>query len=234
MKTQTLITDPSTANAIYLRVSTTKQGESGLGLEGQRRAIQSAGIVGTEFLEVESASVRRSRPSRRKTRPVLEQAIAHCRATGGTLVVAKLDRLARNVEFVFALKNSGIPIRALDLPEFNTLTVGIFASFAQFESERISERTRIAHAVKRSRSGEWVVGQFTPAISRLGSDAKRRIAMEDENNRRAMAYAKTLRTQGLSLSRISSELNVNGFKTAKNCLFSPTQVSRLLVMAERV
>jgi DNA invertase Pin-like site-specific DNA recombinase len=130
-------------------------------------------------------------------------------------VVAKLDRLARNVEFVFALKNSGIPIRALDLPEFNTLTVGIFASFAQFESE-------------------WVVGQFTPAISRLGSDAKRRIAMEDENNRRAMAYAKTLRTQGLSLSRISSELNVNGFKTAKNCLFSPTQVSRLLVMAERV
>ena len=234
MKTQTLFTDPSTANAIYLRVSTTKQGESGLGLEGQRRAIQSAGIVGTEFLEVESASVRRSRPSRRKTRPVLEQAIAHCRTTGGTLVVAKLDRLARNVEFVFALKNSGIPIRALDLPEFNTLTVGIFASFAQFESERISERTRIAHAVKRSRSGEWVVGQFTPAISRLGSDAKRRIAMEDENNRRAMAYAKTLRTQGLSLSRISSELNVNGFKTPKNCLFSPTQVSRLLVMAERV
>ena len=139
MKTQTLFTDPSTANAIYLRVSTTKQGESGLGLEGQRRAIQSAGIVGTEFLEVESASVRRSRPSRRKTRPVLEQAIAHCRTTGGTLVVAKLDRLARNVEFVFALKNSGIPIRALDLPEFNTLTVGIFASFAQFESERISD-----------------------------------------------------------------------------------------------
>lgn len=228
----TLFTEPNTANAIYLRVSTTKQGQSGLGLEGQRTAIQNAGIIGTEFVEVESASARRSRPTRRKTRPELEKAIAHCRTTGGTLVVAKLDRLARSVEFVFALKNSGIAIRALDLPEFNTLTVGIFASFAEFESERIRERTTIAHAVKRAKGEEFVQGRFNAESSRIGARAKRQYAIECENNRRARAYAKSLRGLGWSLSRISTDLNVNGFKTAKDCRFSPTQVSRLLAISD--
>ena len=107
----------------YYRVSTQKQGNSGLGIEAQRATVtdyaQRAGaLVVAEFIEVESG--------KRNNRPQLAEAIAEAKRTGATLVIAKLDRLARNAGFVFALRDAGVKFIACDIPEANTLTVGIF------------------------------------------------------------------------------------------------------------
>lgn len=220
------MTKPTTTpqNAIYLRVSTRQQGESGLGLEGQRFAIRHAGIEGVEFLEVESG--------KKRARVELAKAMAHCRATGGTLVVAKLDRLARDVQFCFELKNSGIAIRALDVPEFNTLTVGIFATVAQHEAERISERTKAALAARRARTGV-VHGarNLTNEHRARGVQARKDAAHNNANNRRAASYASTLRGMGWSFGKIADHLNDAGFESSTGKRFAATTVRRVLLFA---
>jgi len=220
------MTNPTTTpqNAIYLRVSTRQQGESGLGLEGQRFAIRHAGIEGVEFLEVESG--------KKRTRVELAKAMAHCRATGGTLVVAKLDRLARDVQFCFELKNSGIAIRALDVPEFNTLTVGIFATVAQHEAERISERTKAALAARLARTGV-VHGarNLTNEHRARGAQARKDAAHNNANNRRAASYASTLRGMGWSFGKIADHLNDAGFESSTGKRFAATTVRRVLLFA---
>ncbi len=133
----------------YLRVSTARQGRSGLGLEAQREAVRAyvegrAGtIISPEFLETESG--------KRNDRPQLQAALARCRATGATLVVAKLDRLSRNAAFLLTLRDSGVPFVAADMPEANTLTIGILAVVAQAEREAISARTKAALAAAKAR-----------------------------------------------------------------------------------
>jgi DNA invertase Pin-like site-specific DNA recombinase len=211
-------------NAIYLRVSTKQQGESGLGIEGQRFAIKHAGLSGTEFVEIESGKSTK--------RPQLAAAMAHCRASGGSLIVAKLDRLARNVQFCFELKNSGVAIRALDVPEFNTLTVGIFATVAQHEAERISERTRAALAARCARTGV-VHGarNLNPERRAMGTAARIEAARENANNRRAASYASTLRLMGWSYGKIADHLNSSGFESSTGKSFAPTTVRRVLLMA---
>ena len=211
--------------AIYLRVSTKKQGESGLGLEAQRRLVHQSGLTGVEFIEWESGKMRE--------RPTLAEAIAYCRQHSAQLVVAKLDRLARDVAFTFELKNSGLDIRALDVPEFNTLTVGIIASFAQHERERIVERVKAAFQSKKARGdAEWRVGSMTEEKRQLAMAAKRIKATKNENNRRASALIVSMRKSGSSLRAIASELNKNGFATRKNRAFTAAQVQRLLARAE--
>lgn len=211
-------------NAIYLRVSTRQQAESGLGIEGQRFAIAHAGLSGTEFVEYESG--------KSTQRPQLAAAMAHCRTTGGTLIVAKLDRLARNVQFCFELKNSGVAIRALDVPEFNTLTVGIFATVAQHEAERISERTKAALAARRARTGvAHGARNLTPERRAMGTAARVDAARNNVNNRRAASYAETLRLMGWSFGKIADHLNSAGFESSTGKSFAPTTVRRLLMIA---
>jgi DNA invertase Pin-like site-specific DNA recombinase len=210
-------------NAIYLRVSTRQQGESGLGLDGQRFAIAHAGLVGKEFVEIESG--------KKRARPMLAAAMAHCRETGGTLVVAKLDRLARDVQFCFELKNSGIAIRALDVPEFNTLTVGIFATVAQHEAERISERTKAALAARRARTGiAHGARNLNAERMAMGWAARRDAARDNVNNRRAASYAATLRGMGWSFGKIADHLNDAGFESSTGKRFAATTVRRVLML----
>src|SRR5271169_117354 len=129
----------------YYRVSTNKQGESRLGLDSQGvcvdEYVKDKGIIISKYLEIESG--------KKNNRPELLKAIEECKLTGATLIVNKLDRLSRNVSFLFALKDNNIDFLCCDQPELNTLTLGIFATVAQYEREIISERTKKALAEKK-------------------------------------------------------------------------------------
>ena len=133
---------------VYIRVSTRKQGDSGLGLEAQRKICNEyikaeGGTMVAEFKDVESGTHR--------DRKGLADAIAYCKRNACTLVIAKLDRLARDVEFCFKVVNMGIDIHFCDMPILNSLLLGVFASVAQYERELTSERTKKALAAKKMR-----------------------------------------------------------------------------------
>lgn len=148
---------------IYIRVSTKRQGASGLGLEAQKKMCmdlieREGGECAAEFKDVESGTHR--------DRPGLWNAIDYCRLHNCTLVIAKLDRLARDVEFTFKVINSGIQIRFTDMPIMNTMILGVFASVAQYEREMCSGRTKAAlgeikddiakNGGHMSKSGRWI------------------------------------------------------------------------------
>lgn len=132
---------------IYLRVSTTKQGTSGLGIEAQRKMCldfieRNCGEKAEEFIDVESGTHR--------DRKGLWQAIDFCKRNNTPLVIAKLDRLARDVEFTFRVINSGIEIHFTDMPVVNTMILGVFAAVAQYERELCSSRTKAALEQKKA------------------------------------------------------------------------------------
>lgn len=132
----------------YLRVSTARQGHSGLGLDAQREAVrrfatQAHGSVVSEWVEIESGKVR--------DRPQLSAALAECRQRKAVLLIAKLDRLARNVAFVSSLMEAGVEFLAVDAPYANKLMLHILAAFAEHERELISQRTRAALAAAKAR-----------------------------------------------------------------------------------
>jgi DNA invertase Pin-like site-specific DNA recombinase len=208
----------------YRRVSTKQQGASGLGLEAQERMIcdyiASVGghTIGT-FTEVESG--------KRADRPELRKALALARKSRATLLVAKLDRLARNVAFVSALMESGVDFRAADFPEANRLMVHILAAVAEYEARLISERTKAGLASRRARG----LALGTPANLRPGASPAPAL-----NGAKAMAEAERLRPIIEDLRRqdiasvrgICTELNNRGYVTARGMQWHPTAVARLL------
>ncbi len=154
----------------YYRVSTKRQGQSGLGLEGQEAAVEAfmsgrRGQLIASFKEVESG--------KRVRRPQLDDALRLCSREGAILVVAKLDRLARNVRFISTLMESDVKFKALDLPEANEMTIHILAAVAEAEARGISERTKAAaKAIKKRLKKEGkIVSQSGREYDRLGPDA---------------------------------------------------------------
>ena len=214
----------------YERVSTARQGLSGLGLEAQRKVIEDfAASRGAEvlarFTEVESG--------RKADRPELARALHLAKVTGATLVIAKLDRLSRNAAFLLALRDSGVRFLAVDMPEANDLTVGIMALVAQAEREAISRRTKEALAVAKARGVKLGNPNGAAALRRAGEAG---VALRAVVSANAEAFAQDLapvlddvRTKGhVSLRAIAAELTVRGIRTRRGGAWNVGNVSALL------
>lgn len=207
----------------YLRVSTQRQGQSGLGLEAQRAIIGQHCTAAAEFVEVESG--------KRSDRPALAAALLECRRQKATLIVAKLDRLARNLQFLTQLLASDVEIYFCDFPQANKLVLHVIGAISQYEAELISQRTRAALEAKRKHGAQLgkpqnLLAKHKEAIAHSVETNKRKAA-ENANNKRARAFLQTLST-GLSLRQMCAKLNENGFVTSQGKQFAPVQVSRLL------
>jgi DNA invertase Pin-like site-specific DNA recombinase len=212
----------------YIRVSTQRQGASGLGLEAQRSAVrkfcQENGCeLLAEYQEVESG--------RKSARPILSKALAHAKAKKATLLMAKLDRLARNVAFIANLMEAGIEFRACDMPEANSFILHVMAAVAEQEARAISERT--CAALKAARRRGVRLGATNPACRNLTREARLRGAGRTAE-RASLYYADVLpmvhklRKQGLSLRAIAQQLNTDGHVVRSGRHWSPVQVRRVL------
>lgn len=216
----------------YVRVSTKGQGASGLGLEAQQAAIdsyasQNGAIVARAYVEVESG--------RKSHRPQLAAALAHAKRSRATLVIAKLDRLARNVAFVSALMEAGCEFIACDNPTANKLTIHILAAVAEAEAEAISARTKAALAAYKARGGH--LGASRPECRNLTQAARvrgARAAGTAITAKAKAAYADLattvcgLRDQGLSQAAIAERLNAEGHTTRRGRPWNQVQVMRVL------
>ncbi len=212
----------------YLRVSTIKQGRSGLGLEAQRAAVETFLDGGRwkiieEFVETESG--------KRDDRPALQRALTSCRIHDATLLIAKSDRLSRDAAFLLNLQKAGVRFVACDMPEADNFTVGIFALLAQKERELISSRTREALAAAKRR-GVKLGGDRgnLPSVARQGTAASAQIRSRKAHKRAddLMQIIAPLMGAGRSMSAIAAALNERGIPTARGCGWQPTQVSRVI------
>ena len=202
----------------YCRVSTNRQGQSGLGLEAQQEAVRRyvegvGGVLVAEHIEVESGKC--------STRPILAEAIAACRRKRGVLVIAKLDRLSRSVAFTSALMESDVEFVACDMPAANRLMLHLMSAFAEHEAQMISERTIAALAAAKARG--VVLGRHGRQLA-------------DDNRAAADGFAESLRGAvepmlrrgNVRLLDVANRLNEAGYLTREGASWGPTAVHRIL------
>ena len=223
----------------YCRVSTKRQGVSGLGLEGQRAAVeafarQTGGRIAALYVEVESGKI--------AERPQLAKALGHARRNKATLCVAKLDRLSRNVEFLAKVMNSSVEFVACDNPAANRLTLHILAAVAEAEAKSISDRTKAALAAAKvrgvklgsARSGHWK-GREAARLAGARAGAKAGALARTKNATEAYAdllpAVTEMRAEGLTLQAIAERLNTDGHTTRRGRPWNPVQVARVLERA---
>ncbi len=211
----------------YLRVSTQRQGTSGLGLQAQQEIIQKY-LNGcspvAEFIEVESG--------RKTNRPKLHEALELCKKKKATLIVAKMDRLSRNVAFTSQLLDSGIEIVFCDFPKANRLVLTIIAAISEYEAGLIRKRTKEALQIKKDQGfklgkPENLTNNLEKAITN-SKKANAEKANNNPNNRRAVALIKNLINNTSNLSEMARQLNSEGFLTSRGGNFSAKQVSILI------
>jgi len=214
----------------YLRVSSKRQGESGLGLAAQRKAIQEfihggGWMLASEFVEVESGKDSDNRPE-------LQAALALSKAMGAKLVIAKLDRLSRNAAFLLQLRDSGVDFVCADMPSANAITVGVMALVAQEEREQISKRTIAALAAAKDRGVK--LGGMRPGGApslRLGN-ARAIAAIKGKADQKAgelVAFVHEFQASGLSsLAGIAGALNEKGILSPRGGRWHASSVKRLL------
>ncbi|MDM9631606.1 recombinase family protein [Robiginitalea aurantiaca] len=222
---------------VYYRVSTKDQN---LGLDAQRSMVEKSLKAEDEVLR---SFTEKETGTNKKFRPILQEALNLCKETGAILLIAKLDRLARNVSVISTLMESGIQFQAVDMPAATNLTIHIFAAIAEHEADIISQRTKsalkeIKSNIKEnghhiSKSGNKVTSLGSP--SNLTDEARRKAVEAIKNkkrlnprNRQAKALIRSLHKEGKKLSEIARELNDNGFTASRGGKFRAEQVKRLI------
>jgi len=213
----------------YYRVSTQAQGRSGLGLDAQRKAVAGyidsvGGELVAEYQEVESGG--------KAERPKLQAALRYCRAKRAMLVIAKLDRLARNVHFISQLMESGVEFIAADMPTANKLTIHIIAAMAEYEKDIISQRTKASLSAARIR-GVRLGNPNVGSMSEKGVAANKRQA--DEFALKTMTAINALRASGIkTYSRLATALEASGIRTQRGGQWSATGVSNVIHRADKL
>lgn len=210
----------------YYRVSTRQQGDSGLGLSAQKSTVekhinQQNGVLVNEYTEVETGT-------NKKQRVAIYQAITQAKKENAVLVIAKIDRLARNVSFVSSLMDAGVEFVACDMPTANNFTIHIFAALAEQEAKLISQRTK--SALKELKDKGVKLG--TPknlsieAISK-GREVRTTNARNNDKNKQATAMIVVYKEKGMTFQQIANQLNQLNFTTSKGSTFQPMTVKRL-------
>jgi len=213
----------------YYRVSTRRQGISGLGLDAQREAVRrwvGDGELIAEFEEVESG--------KRDDRPALEAALKECRLRGAVLVIAKLDRLARSVSFLSKLLDAGTDFRAVDMPDANRFMINVMAAMAEHERDLISQRTKAALNAAKDRGvrlggrrGDHRIEDHGAAGRQRSMERRSRAAADRASEVGAVVDA--IKTAGItSLHGIARELNARSIRAPRGGEWSAGQVSRLV------
>lgn len=217
----------------YFRQSTIKQQISGLGVEAQREIVHKhvkQGTIIKEFIETESG--------KKSDRPKLKEALTICRKTGATLIVAKLDRLSRNVAFTSKLLESDVDIVFCDFPQANRLILHIISSIAEYEANLISQRTKQSLQAKKARGiklgkSDNLMNNHKQAIANSNRTNKDK-AKANPNNMRAVALLRSMVNEGKTPSEMVELLNEQGFTTSRGCKFQIVQVQRLIKRYELV
>jgi DNA invertase Pin-like site-specific DNA recombinase len=237
---KTLINQTNQNYVAYYRVSTQKQGKSGLGLEAQKNIVSnfvSTGTIANEFVEIESG--------KKKNRVELQKAITYAKENDCTLVVAKLDRLSRNAAFLFQVMESGIKVKFADMPEANEMQIGIMAVLAQYEAKMISDRTKQALAAKKAMNNvaslSITASRIEPkdkitnnnmkdSISKLGREKQKAEAMQ--YHKKAANQAVSWKKEGKSLQQIADKLHELDYKTQTGKPYTKMQVKRIIERIE--
>jgi DNA invertase Pin-like site-specific DNA recombinase len=207
----------------YFRVSTTRQGRSGLGLEAQQQAVNvflhgHGELIIESFTEIESG--------RRSDRPQLAAALEACRKHKAVLLIAKLDRLARNVHFISGLMESGVEFVAADMPEANRLTIHILAAVAEHEREMISQRTKAALQAAKARGA--TLGSPAP---KKGAAIRSQVLQDkaDQFAAHTLPIIRGLQAEGItSYKALARALNARGIRSANNRQWYGTTVRNTL------
>lgn len=212
----------------YVRVSTDRQGRSGLGLEAQRKAVADhvahKGEIAAEYVEIESG--------KNNARPVLAEALAEAKRIGAVLLIAKLDRLARNVAFIANLLESGVEIAAADMPEANRFLLHVMAAVAEHEALAISDRTKAALAAAKVRGvklGWSMPGRIEEQHLAAKRGARSNARKADQRAANVLPVIRQIAAQGASLRQIATELNMRGIKTARGGLWHAATVRNALM-----
>ena len=201
----------------YYRVSTNRQGRSGLGLDAQRKAVTdylngAAWEMVGDFTEVESGK-------RDRNRPELESALDACRRSKSTLIIAKLDRLARNVHFISGLIESGVTFVAADMPHADKTMMQMMAVFAEMERDMISRRTKDALTAAKARGVKLgITGKVRARENQIAADDHALAISEDVRRLR----------RGRSVRALTDAMNAEAIKTARGGFWHPSTVHRLL------
>ena len=216
-----------TKYVVYRRVSTQRQGDSGLGLEAQTDAVNrfiqsSGGEIVAEMTEIESGKC--------NDRPILLEAIRQCQENGHTLLVAKLDRLTRNLHFVTTLQQTKVNFVAADNPHATPFLIHILVAVAEHERNLISQRTTAALAAAKRRGVKLGNPHYRTAIPKA-LEARQKIATERNSHLRKVVLDTMAKTGFKKLAEVASCLNLRGIKTNHGCQFTPTHIHRLLKTA---
>jgi DNA invertase Pin-like site-specific DNA recombinase len=207
----------------YYRVSTDRQGRSGLGLDAQQKAVRDylnggAREIADEFVEIESG--------KRADRPELAKALEACRKHRAKLVIAKLDRLSRNLAFIATLMESGVEFIAVDNPHASKLTLHILAAVAEHEREAISERTKAALAAAKARGTRLGTPDPKGAVKRMGAALKAKASQFAAN---VAPIIREIQAAGhTSHNAIAGQLNARNVATARGGQWTHVQVGAIL------